>query len=100
MTLSYFSRKALTETYNPISWSAEEFFVIMKSILTSIFQIEKFLDTGTFLTSKILFLRADFRYSTKCMHTLAIMPFKKHKKNSDLEIIVAQDPEKVTKFIQ
>ena len=31
------------------------------------------------------------------MHTLAIMPFFK-KKYSDLEIIVAQDPEKVAKF--
>ena len=83
LTLFYSSRKALTKTYSPISGSAEEFFVIiMKFILTSIFQIEKFLDTETFLTSKILFLRADFRYSTKCMHTLAIMPFKKKTKKT------------------
>ena len=99
MSLFYFSRKALTKTYIPISVSAEEFFVIiMKSILTSIFQMEKFLDIETFLTSKKLFLRADFLYSTKFMHTFAIMPFK--NKNSDSQIIVSQDPEKVTKFIQ
>ena len=81
MTLSYSSRKALTKTYSLIYGSAEEFLVIiMKSILTFIFHFEKLLDTETFLTSKIMFLRADFRYSTKCMHTLAIMSFKKDKK--------------------
>ena len=58
--------------------------------------MKKFLDTGNFLISEILFLKADFRHSG-CIH---LQSYHFPKKNSDLEIIFAQDPEKVTKFIQ
>ena len=49
--------------------------------------MKKFLDTGNFLISEILFLKADFRFqhSGCIMHTFAIIPF--FQKNSDLEII-------------